>query len=393
MGRRFYIVWFGQLLSTIGSDLTAFGVAFWVFAETGSTTWLAVMFGANAVPRIAITPLLGLVDRVDRRTIMLATDTGAALATMAIIAVWAIGDLRPWHLLVASLVGSTFAAVQRPAYSAALPSLVEPEVLDRANGLDQLGPGIGAIVAPGLAGALVAWVGVGAVFAIDLATFAIGMVSVAAVRFGGLAEPQPGERFGLWAAVAWLRSEGRPLGVLTVVMAATNVALSITMVAIVARAEELAGDAAVGLGPTAGGVGMVVVSLVVGARGIPRRRRMGAVGLSVIGFGVLLALAVAARSLALFAICVGLGISTLPFLTAIVRTVFQQWVPDRLLGRVFGVTGALTTVAEPVGLALAIPLVAWSIAGSLVVAGAAVAVLGVVVALLPALRPLDEPPG
>lgn len=238
-----------------------------------------------------------------------------------------------------------------------------------------------------------AWVGVGAVFAIDLATFAIGMVSVAAVRFGGLAEPQPGERFGLRAAVAWLRSEGRPLGVLTVVMAATNVALSITMVAIVARAEELAGDAAVGLGPTAGGVGMVVVSLVVGARGIPRRRRMGAVGLSVIGFGVLLALAVAARSLALFAICVGLGISTLPFLTAIVRTVFQQWVPDRLLGRVFGVTGALTTVAEPVGLALAIPLVAWSIAGSLVVAGAAVAVLGVVVALLPALRPLDEPPG
>lgn len=137
---------------------------------------------------------------------------------------------------------------------------------------------------------------------------------------------------------------------------------------------------------------MIVVSLILGVRGTPRRRRIPAVGAAMVGFGILLAASVAAPSLSLFVVCVGLGMSAMPFLTATIRTVFQQWIPDRLLGRVFGIVGATTTAAEPLGLLIAVPLVGWSIAGSMVAAGAAVAVLGAVVALAPQLHPLDRPP-
>lgn len=392
MSRRFYVVWLGQLLSGLGSDLTGFGAAFWVFAETGSIGWLAVMFGATAVPRLAVTPLLGLVDRLNRRVVMMAADTGAALATMVVIVIWVVGELAPSHLVVSTLVGSTFGSLQRPAYSAAMPTLVDSDQLDRANGLTQLGPGISAVVVPGLAGALVAWVGIGSIFIIDLVTFAVGIATVAAVRFGAVTDRQVGESFRLTTAVRWLRSDGRPLAALTLVLAGMNVALAGVGVTMVARAEDLAGEAAVGLGPTAGGVGMIVVSLVLGAWGTPRKRRIPAVGVAIVGFGLLLAASVAAPSLLLFVVCVGLAISTMPFLTATLRTIFQQWIPDRLLGRVFGILGAVTTAAEPLGLLLAVPLVGWSIAGSMVVAGATVAVLGTVVAWTPLLRPLNHPP-
>jgi DHA3 family macrolide efflux protein-like MFS transporter len=336
-----------------------------------------------------------VVDRFDRRLVMIAADAGAAVVTVAVIMLWVAGDLAAWHLVVSTFAVNLFISVQQPAYSAAIPSLVGSGELDRANGLIQIGPSVGAVVVPGLAGALVAWIGadsIGVIFVVDLATFLIGIATAAAVRFGGLTDPAAGESFRLMAAVRWLRSDGRSLVALTLVLAAVNVALSGVSVAMVAWAQNLGGDAAVGLGPTAGGAGMVVVSLVLGARGIPKRRRIPAMGLALVGFGVLLAVSVATPSLPLFVVCVGLGISTMPFVVSTVRTVFLQWAPPYFMGRVFGVLGAATTVAEPVGLVAAVPLLAWSISGFIAVAGAVLVVLGIVVALNPTLRVLNHPP-
>lgn len=396
MGRRFYIVWLGQLVSGIGSALTAFGAAFWVYAETGdSEAWLALMFGAATVPRVAVTPVLGIVDRYDRRAIMIAADTAAVLITVTVIAIWLADGLQPWHLLMSTVVGALFAALQRPAYSAGLPTLVDPDDLDRANGLLQLGPALEIVIAPGLAAALVAWVGIGSVFAVDLVTFIVGIATVAAIRFGTSADTDPGDdetSYRLSTAASWLLANRRPLVVLTAVLALMNVALAGVGIAMVARAEELAGAAATGLGPTAGGLGMIIASLIVGARGTPKRRRVPAVGAAIAGFGVMLATSVAVASLLLFVVCVGLGISVMPFVSATLRTLFQQWIPDQMLGRSFGILGAVTTAAEPIGLAIAVPVVGWSAAGAMALAGAAVVLLGCVVATAPLFRPLNDPP-
>ncbi len=396
MDRRFYLVWLGQLVSGIGSALTGFGAAFWVYAETGdSEAWLALMFGAATVPRLAVTPVLGIVDRFDRRAIMIAADTAAVLTTVAVIIVWLAGGLQPWHLLLSTIVGGIFAALQKPAYSAGLPTLVDPDDLDRANGLIQLGPALEIVIAPGLAAALVAWVGIGSVFAVDLITFVVGIATVAAVRFGAPAETDPEDgdtSYRLSTAASWLLANRRPLVALAVVLALMNVALAGVGIAMVARAQDLAGEAAVGLGPTAGGLGMVIASLIVGARGTPSKRRVPAVGAAIAGFGVMLAASVALPSLLLFVICVGLGISVMPFVSATLRTLFQQWIPDRMLGRAFGILGAVTTAAEPLGLAIAVPVVGWSPVGAMTLAGAAVVVLGCVVATTPLFRPLNDPP-
>jgi len=73
--RTFLIVWFGQLISLVGSGLTWFGLSVWVFLETGSVTDLSLMLLASQLPRIVLSPGAGaFVDRWDRRWAMIISD-------------------------------------------------------------------------------------------------------------------------------------------------------------------------------------------------------------------------------------------------------------------------------------------------------------------------------
>ena len=178
LGRRFLTVWAGQTLSAIGSTLSAIGAAVYVFVETGSATWLGVLVASAAIPFVVTGPLLSLVDRFPRRTVMIAADVIAATGTIAALALALAGRLEVWQLAAAGFVGGVGTSFQIPAAQAAVPELVEPEALGRANGLYQLGPAAGIIAGPVLATPLVAWWGVEAVLLADLATFVVAVVAL-----------------------------------------------------------------------------------------------------------------------------------------------------------------------------------------------------------------------
>ena len=83
--RTFIVVWAGQLVSLVGSALTGFALAVWVFQETGSATRLALVLLSTILPGIVLGPLAGaLVDRWDRRWAMILSDSGAAVGTLII---------------------------------------------------------------------------------------------------------------------------------------------------------------------------------------------------------------------------------------------------------------------------------------------------------------------
>ena len=139
IGRTFLVVWSGQLVSLVGSSLTGFALAVWVFRETGSATRLAFVLIATTLPGIVLGPLAGaLVDRWDRRWAMIVSDTGAAVGTLIIAALHFTDSLDVWHLYPALALSAAFAAFQFPAYSAATSLLVRRDQLGRAAGIHQL---------------------------------------------------------------------------------------------------------------------------------------------------------------------------------------------------------------------------------------------------------------
>jgi MFS family permease len=128
--RTFFVIWSGQLVSTIGSGLTGFALGVWIYQETGSVTLFAMNMLAFAIPNLLVSPIAGVVvDRWDRRWVMILSDTGAGLATLSIAILYLTGNLQVWNIILATAVNAAFSTFQWPAYSAVTTLLVPKEQL------------------------------------------------------------------------------------------------------------------------------------------------------------------------------------------------------------------------------------------------------------------------
>ena len=151
----FTLVWLGQIISVLATNMSVFALTIWVFEKTGSATALGLMQVFFITPLLIITPFAGvLVDRHNRKLMMMVSDLTAGLATVSILVLQAFGVLEVWHLYAAAVFQGLGNAFQWPAYSAAISTMIPKEKYGRANGmmsLIEMGPGV---LAPMLAGAL-----------------------------------------------------------------------------------------------------------------------------------------------------------------------------------------------------------------------------------------------
>ncbi len=182
--RIFGIVWLGQFVSLIGSGLTSFVLGLWVYQLTGSVTQFALILLSGTLPRILLSPLAGaLADRWDRRWMMLLSDTGSGLSVLSIALLFFTHQLAIWQIYVATAAGAICGTFQFPAYVATTTLLVPKQQLGRANGMLQLGLAAQDILAPLLAGILIAAIHLGGVLIIDVATFCFAVFTLLIVRF------------------------------------------------------------------------------------------------------------------------------------------------------------------------------------------------------------------
>ncbi|MGB5985303.1 MAG: MFS transporter, partial [Desulfobacterales bacterium] len=176
--RTFLIIWFGQLISLVGTNMTGFALGVYVYQGTGSVTQFALISLFVTLPTILLSPFAGaLVDRWDRRTVLILSDTGAGLSTLAIFLLLASGRLEVWMIYLATGISSAFSAFQWPAYSASTALLVPKEHFGRASGMTQLNEAAAQIVAPAIAGAVVVTIGVQGVIFIDFVTFGFAVLT------------------------------------------------------------------------------------------------------------------------------------------------------------------------------------------------------------------------
>ena len=135
----FSIVWLGQIISVLASSMTAFGMTLWMYKQTESATAMGLMQVAYITPFLLISPIAGaMVDRYNRKLMMMVSDFGAVLSTTAILVLYVTGNLEFWHLYVAAVINGLGNTFQWPAYSAAISTMIPKEQYGRANGLMSL---------------------------------------------------------------------------------------------------------------------------------------------------------------------------------------------------------------------------------------------------------------
>ena len=185
--RTFTLIWFGQLVSTIGSYMTEFALTLWAWEVTGSATALALVGFFSQLPRIPITLVAGfIVDRFNRKHLMMLGDSMAALSTIGIGILFLADGLQIWHLYLAASVNGGFGQIQGLAYRTSISSMVSPQQLTRANSLNSAVHYGSTIFGPALAGVLYPLVGLMGILLIDLVTFGVAIATLLSVRI-----PQP----------------------------------------------------------------------------------------------------------------------------------------------------------------------------------------------------------
>ena len=188
--RRFFAIWTGQAFSLLGSALVQFALIWWLTSSTGSATVLATATLFGVLPQVVIGPFAGaLVDRWNRRAVLMAADSLVAVTTLGLILLSAAGLMQVWHIYAAMLLRATFGAFQFPAFGASTSLMVPDAHLARVSGLNQGIHGLMSIVAPPLGALLLGVLPLRAVLAVDLVTAAFALLPLLFIAI-----PQPAQR-------------------------------------------------------------------------------------------------------------------------------------------------------------------------------------------------------
>ncbi|MBN1285757.1 MAG: MFS transporter [Anaerolineae bacterium] len=363
--KTFLAIWFGQLVSMTGTAMTRFALLTWAYRQTGEATTLALLGFFSYILYIAFSPIAGVVvDRWDRRTVMLAGDLSAGLMTVGMLALYLADGLQIWHLYLAEALTGAFEAFQHPAYNAAITTLVPERQYGRVNGLRSLAYSSSQVVAPSLAGVVLVAVGLPGVMMIDIATFLIATLTLAQARIPRPAATAEGQasRGKFWQEVRFgfrYVFARRGLLYLLFIFMGINFAASLTYFGvlpamILARSgnDELALAGVQSVLGAAGVIGGALVS----AWGGPKRRVHGVLlgGALSFLFGDLMF--GVGQSLPVW---IGAGFVSAVFIPLIVssdRAIWQSKVEPDVQGRVFAAKGMLQQMPYPIGYLLAGPL-------------------------------------
>jgi MFS family permease len=168
--RRFVI---GQLVSLVGSWTETVAQALLVLQLTGSGLWLGLATAARYLPVLLLTPYAGLlVDRADKRRILLFTQASLATLSLTLGAVVLVGAIQLWMVFAVALGFGVLTALDNPARMAFVPEMVGPGLIRNAVTLNSTLANVGRAVGPVVAAVLVAGVGVGWCFVANGVSFA-----------------------------------------------------------------------------------------------------------------------------------------------------------------------------------------------------------------------------
>jgi DHA3 family macrolide efflux protein-like MFS transporter len=367
--RRFFTIWTGQALSLFGSALVQFSLIWWLTQESGSATVLAIAVMVGMLPQIVIGPFAGaLVDRWNRRVIMIAADTTIALFSLLLAYLFATGTVQIWHVYAVMAVRALGGAFHFPAMAASTPLMVPNDQLTRINGLNQALQGINSLAAPPAGALLLSFLSTQGILLIDVGT---ALLAILPLLFIPIPQPKKqanaehASRPSLWqdvrAALVYIRSIP---GFTAIIFMALflNFLLVPTESLLPLLVTKHFGKGAIELGllQSATGVGIVAGGILLSVwGGFKKKMATSLTGIIGLGLGVIL-IGIAPANLFILAIIgnVMLGVM-MPVANGPIGALLQSVVRPDMQGRVMSLLSSGATAIAPLGLLIAGPFSDW----------------------------------
>ena len=361
--RTFLIIWVSQFVSIVGSQMTSFATAIWAWEITGQATPLALMLFFSRTPAIIAAMFAGvIVDRFNRKQLMIVGDAAAGLSTIIILLLLLTDNLAIWHLYLATAVNGLFGYFQWLAYSSSLALLVPKRHYTRATAMGAITDFGSDVIAPALAGLIYYAVGFSGILAIDIITFLTAVTTVWLVHIPKPTQSKAGlqssqhiwqeltfgfryflNRPNLWVILIFLLSLNfidSPVGALYSPL-------------ILARSSNE--PAALASVQSALGIGGLVGALTLSTWGGPTRRIYGVLLGVVVSYSstLIVALGKVPSVWILASFC---SAFCLPFIGSSAQAFWISKVEPDVQGRVFASRDLISQIISPFGLLMAGPL-------------------------------------
>jgi DHA3 family macrolide efflux protein-like MFS transporter len=364
--KTFFFIWTGQAFSLVGSSLVGFALVWWMTQTTGSAAVLTTAALVSALPGVFLGPFIGaLVDRWNRRLVMMAADGMTALVTLGIVFLFFTGQVQIWHLYVLNFIRSIGGLFHWTAMQTSTSLMVPKDQLTRIAGLNQTLQGALSIATPPLGALLLGLLPMHWILSIDVSTAILAILPLSFVR---IPQPEQAERAqavtprvlvrdvraGLRYVWSW------PGMVLLLGMAVLiNFLLNPagTLMPLLVTRHFNGGVWHLGAVESAWSVGMIAGGLLLGVWGGFKRKIVTSLtGLVALGLGALLiglapgwafGLAIAGQ--------VVLGMMN-PLVNGPLFAILQDRIAPEMQGRVFTLVGSLAGLMAPLGLAIAGPV-------------------------------------
>jgi DHA3 family macrolide efflux protein-like MFS transporter len=364
---RFFTIWGGQAISITGSQLVQFALIWYLTVQTGSATVLATASLVGLLPNVILGPFIGtLVDRWDRRRIMLVSDTVITLLSIGLAVLFALDTVEVWQIYVVMFIRAFFGSFHTNAMAASTSLMVPVEHLTRIQGINQmLNGGLNVVAAP-LGALLLGVLPMQGILAIDVFSALFAIVPLLFTRIpqpdrhtgatenGGQETIWQGAKSGARYVIGW-----PGLLIVSLMTVGINFAIipAFSLMPLLVKGYFAGGAIHLGWVESAMGIGMFVGGITLGAwGGFKRNIVTSMLGLTGMGLGTLI-FAVAPSS-ALWMAVIGsllVGIMT-PMTIGPFYAMIQTIVEPNMQARVFSLLSSAGAAMVPIGLLVAGPV-------------------------------------
>lgn len=344
--KKFMMIWLGELISTIGSGMTAFALSIYVFETTGSVAYVSLVTLLAYMPTILLSPLGGvLADRYDRRLLMIIGDLFSGLGLTFILINMQMGNKGMLPILIGVTFNAVFVALLEPSYKATISDLLTEEDYAKASGMVQMAGNARYLISPIISGILLGVSDIRFILIIDICTFII-TVTIAFMVRKTIQKPLPKENESMGTEMKegfrWIAGN-KGVRSLVIVMAFVCFfvgfiqTLSAPMILTVSDAKT------VGTMESVCAMGMLVGSVFIGMAGI-KKNHANVLCVAGIFCGIFMALAGVSKNLIFTGGSIFLFFLALPFMNTCADVLVRVSIPNELQGRVWGMISLLTQI-------------------------------------------------
>ena len=366
---RFFTIWTGQALSLFGSALVQFALIWWLTQKSGSATVLAIATLVGMLPQIVLGPFAGaLVDRWNRRLIMILADGTIAIFSLLLAYLFAAGTVQIWHIYAVMAVRALGGAFHYPAMAASTPLMVPNEQLTRINGFNQALQGVNSLVAPPVGALLLGILPTQGILLIDVGT---ALLAILPLLFLTVPQPERHKDDHTGTKPSLIRDVRDGLAYVRTIPGFTaiifmalflNFLLVPTGALVPLLVTKHFGKGAIELGllESSMGIGIIAGGILLSVwGGFKKKIATSLVGIIGLGLGVML-VGIAPANLFLLAITgnVVLGLM-IPIANGPIGALMQSIVRPDMQGRVMSLVHSGATAISPLGLLLAGPVSDW----------------------------------